>query len=228
LLIVGAMKMLGRPISWIRQGARRLLAVALPRRLFVVRGPRRQQQVCLTFDDGPHPEFTPKMLDLLSELGVPATFFVIGREAERYPELVRRMAAEGHAVGNHSQTHPARESLTAGETAEEVSRCSRAIAEITGRPPQLYRPPRGKVTARDLWRMWRSGITVVLWNVDPRDYARGTSAEVAEWFRCRHLHGGDIVLMHDNHPHALEVVPVLVRDARAAGYTFTTVEAWTR
>jgi peptidoglycan/xylan/chitin deacetylase (PgdA/CDA1 family) len=211
-----------------RQAARRSLAAALPRRVFLTHGPRGSGEVCLTFDDGPHPEYTPRLLDVLGELGVPATFFIIGQEAERYPDLVRRMAAEGHAVGNHSQTHPARGTIGPREAAQEVARCTRTVAEILGRPPRLYRPPHGKVTVRDLWRLWRGGMSVVLWNVDPRDYSRRNATEVTDWFAGQTITAGDVVLFHDTHPHAVEVLPKLVRDARAAGYSFTTVEAWTR
>src|SRR4051812_443266 len=153
-----------RPVSWFRQAVRRTLALTLPRRVYITHGPGRSRAVCLTFDDGPHPELTPRLLDLLARLGVPATFFVIGQEVEKYPELVRRMVAEGHTVGNHSYSHPARESISPREAAAEVTECAMVLARLLGKPPTLYRPPRGKVTARDLWRLWRTGMTTVLWN----------------------------------------------------------------
>lgn len=216
-----------RPISVFRQAARRGLAAALPRRVYITHGRPQSRAVCLTFDDGPHPELTPRLLDLLAALRVPATFFVIGREAERHPELVRRMAAEGHAVGNHSYSHPPRESLSARQAAAEVAGCAGVLAGILGRPPALYRPPRGKVTAGDLWRLWRAGTTTVLWNADPKDYAKGTAAEVRAWFRTRPPAAGDIILLHDVCPHALEVLPDLVGEARGRGLGFGTVPEWT-
>jgi peptidoglycan/xylan/chitin deacetylase (PgdA/CDA1 family) len=215
-----------RPKSWLRQGAKQGLAAVLPRRWFLVRGPRRSGAVCLTFDDGPDPEATPRVLDVLAHAGVPATFFVIGREAERHPDLVRRMAAEGHAVGSHSYSHPAREDLTSRELTDEAARGAGVVAGILGKPPPLYRPPRGKVTAADLWRLWRAGLTTVLWNADPKDFSRPTADEVRDWFRARPLRGGDLVLLHDTCPHAPAVLPELIAGARDRGLAFTTVEAW--
>ena len=213
------------PRRW-RQLLRGALAAALPHRLFLVRGPADSGRVCLTFDDGPHPEYTPQVLDVLRDHGVPATFFVIGREAERYPELVRRMAAEGHAVGHHSYCHTAPTLTPARQLVEELRRTDHLLTGLLGTPPHLYRPPHGKVTAAKLWGLWRAGQTVVLWNVDPKDSARPRPEDVRAWFREHPLRGGDIVLMHDNGPHAAAVVPDLIRGASAQGLRFTTPLAW--
>jgi glycosyltransferase involved in cell wall biosynthesis/peptidoglycan/xylan/chitin deacetylase (PgdA/CDA1 family) len=212
-------------LSW-RQLVRRGLAVLMPRSLFMVRGPRLNRSVCLTFDDGPHPELTPPLLDFLRHENVPATFFLVGQEAEKYPELVRRMAAEGHAIGSHSYSHPKRTELSRPQLVEEVSRGKAVVDRILGSPTSLYRPPNGKVTARDLWWMWRHGLSVVLWNIDPRDFASTTSNQVRAWFADRVLQAGDVVLFHDTHPHALGVLPELVRTVRERGLTFTTVNKW--
>jgi peptidoglycan/xylan/chitin deacetylase (PgdA/CDA1 family) len=216
-----------RPVSLVRQTLRRGLAAVLPRRVYLTHGPARSRAVCLTFDDGPHPDLTPPLLDLLARLGVRATFFVIGQEVEKHPELVRRMAAEGHAVGNHSYSHPAREALTARAAAAEVAGGADAVARVLGRPPSLYRPPRGKVTAGDLWRLWRAGTTTVLWSTDPKDYAKAAAAEVRAWFRERPPAAGDLILLHDVCPHALEILPDLVGEARCRGLGFSTVPEWT-
>jgi peptidoglycan-N-acetylglucosamine deacetylase len=221
------MTMAFRPGSWLRQGAKHGLAAVLPRRWYITRGPRRCAAVCLTFDDGPHPEITPRVLDALAEARVPATFFLIGREAEQYPELVRRIAAEGHAVGSHSYSHPERADINPRQTLEEAVRGVAVLAQILGKSPTLYRPPRGKVTGRDLWLLWRAGLTTVLWNVDPKDYGRADPDELRGWFRDRPLRGADLVLLHDARPHSVPVLPDLIDRARAGGLDFTTVEAWT-
>src|SRR5437879_2848158 len=105
-----------------RQVTRRALAAALPRRVFLVRHRPKDRAVYLTFDDGPHPELTPWLLDLLKAAGTPATFFVVGREAEKHPDLIRRMIAEGHAVGTHSFSHTHRHLLTSREVLAELRR----------------------------------------------------------------------------------------------------------
>jgi peptidoglycan/xylan/chitin deacetylase (PgdA/CDA1 family) len=209
-----------------RQLVRAAMAAALPRRWFLVRGPVHGDGVCLTFDDGPHPENTPPLLDALKEHGVRATFFVIGRQAEQHPDLVRRMAAEGHVVGHHSYTHSEPAETSARQLDDEVRRTRELLSSLVGGESCLFRPPKGKVTAGKLWRLWRAKQTVVLWNADPKDYARASDAEVREWFRDHPLRAGDVVLMHDNHPHAARVVPDLVEAARRGGLRFVTIPEW--
>lgn len=183
--------------------------------------------VCLTFDDGPHPELTPRLLDVLAELRVRATFFLIGREVEKFPEVVRRMIVEGHSVGHHSYSHPPRRSISARGAAEETARGAEAVAAVLGKPAKLYRPPGGKLTGRDLLRLWRDGFTTVLWNVDPKDYNKHTADEVRLAFTTRPLESGDLVLLHDNSPLAIEFLPDLVASGRREGLDFVTVDSWT-
>ncbi len=159
-------------------------------------------------------------------MNVTATFFVIGERAARYPELVRRMAAEGHLIGHHSYTHSDPARTSAAQLIGEVQRSGALLTDILGGPPRWFRPPHGKLTASKLWRLYRSGQTVVLWNADPKDYACPTAADLRRWFQQRPLQGGDLVLMHDTYPHASEVVPELVADCRARGLTFATIDQW--
>ncbi len=212
--------------NWRRQALRRVLAATLPSRLFLTHGPRHARSVCLTFDDGPDPTLTPPLLDVLRDCGVRATFFVIGEKVERHPDIVRRMALEGHCVGNHSFSHIDPGSTSCRRLLDEVRRTAALLAGLLGIEVRLFRPPHGKLTASKLWRLWWKRQTVVLWNVDPKDYARTTAQEVHEWFERRALQAGDLVLMHDNVPHAIEVTPDLVQRARASGLTFSTVADW--
>jgi peptidoglycan/xylan/chitin deacetylase (PgdA/CDA1 family) len=213
--------------SRFRQALRRGLSVVLPRRVFMTHGPADSRAVCLTFDDGPDPELTPRILDLLAEKRVPGTFFVIGRQAEKYPDIVRRMIAEGHVVGNHSYSHPSRTTLSVSQVAAEVVRASEIIASIVGEPPRHYRPPNGKLTARDLLKFWRLGLSTVLWNVDPKDYNKTTADEVLAHFDNRPPEAGDLILFHDNHPHAISILPELIATSRKRGLEFKSVDAWT-
>jgi peptidoglycan/xylan/chitin deacetylase (PgdA/CDA1 family) len=215
----------GGPRAW-RQAVRRLLAAALPRRLFLVNGPAAGGAVCLTFDDGPHPVHTPRVLDVLRRHGVAATFFVVGREAERHPDLVRRIAAEGHAVGNHTYSHGEPGRVSAGALLEEVRRTDAVVRAAVGEAPRLFRPPHGKVTATKLWRLWRDGWTVVLWNADTKDYARRSAADLRGWVASRAFAPGDVVLMHDTCPHTALVLPDLIAAVRDRGLTFATPAAW--
>ncbi len=216
----------GERASATRQLVKRALETALPRRLFLVRGPRDAGAIGLTFDDGPHPEHTPRVLDALARHGIRATFFLVGERAAAEPEIVRRIAREGHAVGHHSFHHGDPETTRAGELARESQRTADLLATLTGRRPALFRPPHGKLGAAKLAGAWRRGDTVVLWNVDPKDFASASASETLQRLAARPFEPGDIILLHDTNPRAAEVVDRVVPLVRRAGLAFTTLEPW--
>ncbi|SEQ05580.1 polysaccharide deacetylase family protein [Microlunatus flavus] len=152
--------------------------------------------VALTFDDGPRPGSTDRVLDVLAELGVPATFFCVGRNAERHPELVRRAQAEGHAVGSHSHTHPDPQVTPLRVLAADYRRGHAAVEDALGGPVALFRPPRGWIDLPRAFQLRRAGTPPVLWSVDPQDWhpeaQRDLVAEVAGAAGER-----DVVLLHD-------------------------------
>jgi peptidoglycan/xylan/chitin deacetylase (PgdA/CDA1 family) len=202
------------------------MSATLPRRLFLTDGPRHSRQVCLTFDDGPHPDYTPRLLQVLAELEVKATFFMIGREADRYPQIVRRISAEGHEVGNHSWSHYDSRSIVSADFMDEVQRTSDVLARLTGRPCCLFRPPHGKLTPAQLVRAWMCRQTVALWNQDPKDYACRSPGDLTAFFDAHPARGGSIVLLHDNQPHAVDALPAIVAGIRARDLSFTTLDGW--
>jgi peptidoglycan/xylan/chitin deacetylase (PgdA/CDA1 family)/glycosyltransferase involved in cell wall biosynthesis len=207
-----------------RQMVRKVLAATFPRRMILVRGPTNSKVVCLTFDDGPHPEYTARVLDALKEQKVTATFFVVGQNAEKYPDLVKRMADEGHLIGHHSFSHTEPGKTSARELLEEIQRTRDLLRRIVGCDSYWFRPPHGKLTVKKLWGLCQTRQTVVLWNADPKDYARSQSEEVWKWFQDHPLQGGDVVLMHDNCPHAARILPALVTTGRERGLSFETVD----
>lgn len=212
----------------VRQIVRAGMAVALPRHRFMVSGPRSANAVCLTFDDGPHPEHTPRLLDVLREQGAKATFFMIGREVEKYPHLVRRAIDEGHAVGGHSFSHGNPTTTSARELSDEAERTEQLFEQVLGRRVLLFRPPHGKLTAAKILHLWRAGQSVVLWNVDPKDYNCMSPRDLINRLTTRMLVGGDVVLLHDNMPHAIEALPEVLESARRRGLSFVTAESWVR
>jgi len=215
-----------RRSSRFRRIVKKGMGAALPRRLFMTHGPANSEGVCLTFDDGPHPEYTPRLLDLLSRLGVPATFFVVGQEAERFPSIVRQIAEAGHVVGNHSFEHRDATFNSSGSFLAEVLRARTLLMELSGQEVDLFRPPHGRLTISMLWRLWRAGQRVVLWNVDSRDYATTGPDPIRDAFADRPWLAGDILLFHDNRPHCLAVLPDLIQETRARGLKFTTPDTW--
>jgi peptidoglycan/xylan/chitin deacetylase (PgdA/CDA1 family) len=192
-------------------------------------GPATGNTLALSFDDGPHPEHTPRLLDTLRDQGVQATFFVIGEHALRHPDLIRRMAAEGHIVGNHTY-RPHQGSplpMSFGQVKDEIQETGAVLTRILGHAPvPLFRPPFGRLTARVFWWLVKSGYTTVLWNVDPKDYACKCSEDVRAWFAGRPMSAGDVVLMHDNHPHAASIMPDLISSVREQGLKFVPLSDW--
>jgi peptidoglycan-N-acetylglucosamine deacetylase len=210
----------------LRQALRSGLATLMPRALFLTNGPRSDRRVSLTFDDGPDPVNTPRVLDALAAEGIKATFFILGKHAERHPELVRRVAREGHDLGHHSYFHSDPPTTFFTDLLDEVRRTSTLIERIAGVRPLLFRPPLGKVTAGKLAGLWALRQTVVLWNVDPRDYRRRSPEEVVGWLRRHSFAGGDIVLLHDNLPNAAGAIPGIAATVRRAGLSFAPVSTW--
>lgn len=216
------------------------MGVFLPGRLLLVRGPRRRaritkrlfdfgtekQELALTFDDGPHPEWTPTILERLKEHNMRATFFVIGRNAQRYPNLVRQIVADGHDVGNHTLTHGDPCATTARQLLYEVSHAQYLLHSLTGKDYRVMRPPKGDVTAMKLVTLWWQGYTVVLWNVDPGDYRAQSAEALRRWCGSYVPRSGDIVLLHDRCPYSLEVIDRLGEIGKERKLTFVSVSQW--
>ncbi|GIX05403.1 MAG: hypothetical protein KatS3mg114_1272 [Planctomycetaceae bacterium] len=190
-------------MTWYRQLVKHSLTACLPREWWLVRGPRRHQPppypISLTFDDGPHPEFTPRVLSLLQRWEQRATFFVVGERVERYPELVRAVVAAGHELGNHTYHHTVAGELPLNEWLDEVDRTQRVLRDLVGYAPRWFRPPKGKLTARGLLGLWRRGLSVVLWSADPRDYLYHDRQTLQTAAPCV-WDAGEIVLLHDHQP----------------------------
>lgn len=204
----------------VRQFIRAAMGRLLPRSLFLVGGPPGRGVAYLTFDDGPHPEHTPAILDTLASEGVRATFFIVGQRAAEHPDLVRRIVAEGHALGHHTYTHSAPADTSAAGLGAEIRQTAETLQALVGFSPALFRPPHGSLSPAKLWRVWRMGLSVVLWTVDPKDFARASAEDLRHWFTRHPVRGGDVVLLHDTSPHTGPVLAALIRDGRDRGLTF--------
>lgn len=193
-------------------------------------GPGAGGQVYLTFDDGPDPEWTPRVLDLLARADVRATFFVVGRRAREHAWLLRRIAEAGHEVGNHSFEHRHPWLVSAPVARGEVRNGAAAVADLLGQAPRYYRPPFGRLRGCAIDEAQRGGQRVVLWSRSAVDWGPlGHSPAIAS--RLRGTRPGDIVLMHDgrgriNRPDALcYVLPAFLADLRSQGLRPTSMAA---
>ncbi|WP_394825137.1 polysaccharide deacetylase family protein [Pendulispora albinea] len=164
----------------------------------VIEGPRHARGVALTFDDGPDPVWTPRALDALDRAGAVATFFVIGKKAEKHPELVREIVARGHTIGLHSYAHDRLFSLR-GErrVRDDLTRAIHVLTAITGEAPDLFRPPIGHTNPIIARVAEALDLTVIGWSISGRDgVGRARAPDVVRRIR-RGLRDGAIVLLHD-------------------------------
>ncbi|MCL7430190.1 polysaccharide deacetylase family protein [Streptomyces sp. YS415] len=178
--------------------------------------------IALTFDAGPS-ENSPRLLDILEEEQVPATFFLLGkRHIEKYPQLVRRMAAEGHEVASHTWTHRILTDLEPDEIREELERPNEEIERLTGHRPALMRPPQGRTddTVHEICR--ELGLAEVLWSVTAKDYKTNDSALIRERVLDQSDRDG-IILLHDIYAGTVPAVPGIIKDLKKQGYVFVTV-----
>jgi peptidoglycan-N-acetylglucosamine deacetylase len=176
--------------------------------------------VRLTFDDGPVRANTPRILNVLSNYRVKATFFVIGQRARRYPRLVKREYREGHSVQNHTYTHPDLTTLGNARIRRELRATNRAIRAAGVPRPYRFRPPQGHTNARVRGVGASLGLIQTLWNVDPHDWANPPASMI-----CRrvvtNVRPGSIVLLHDGTgANTVEALPCIIKRLRAQGYGF--------
>jgi len=179
--------------------------------------------IAMTFDDGPSPETTPRLLDILKQRNIKATFFMIGQNAERNPTIVKRILAEGHEIGNHSWTHPQLSKLSDDRVTEEINKTQNAIKDASGYTPVILRPPYGAITARQKeWIEKQFDLSVIIWSVDPFDWKR-PGASVIEQRILAGARPGAIVLSHDIHKQTVDAMPATLDALAAKGFKFVTV-----
>ncbi len=179
--------------------------------------------VAITFDDGPHPQNTPRLLDMLRARNIKATFYVIGRSVDLYPGVVRRTVAEGHEIGNHTHTHRLLSKLSDAEVRSEMSRCADAIAKAAGVRPRTMRPPYGGLLQRQREMVHAEfGYPTILWSVDPLDWKRPGAGVITSRILSGASAGG-IVLAHDLHAQTVDAMPATLDGLLRRGFKFVTV-----
>ncbi len=178
------------------------------------------KKVAITFDDGPNPDYTETLLAGLKERGVYATFFLLGKEVEKYPEIVRDIYDGGHLIGTHSYEHVNLKNLSDSAAIEQVDKTNTAIYEIIGEYPQYIRPPFG------CWKCnldYETTMIEVLWDVDPLDWKTSNSDVIAKRVVDK-VEENDIILLHDASESSINAAFKIIDELKEEGYTFVTVE----
>lgn len=182
-----------------------------------------QPVIAMTFDDGPSSVLTPRLLDILKQRNIKATFFVLGQLVQEHPDIIQRAVAEGHEIANHSWDHKALNKLGEGGLQHELADTSAAISKATGKPVTLMRPPYGATNPRLNRAIEREyGMKVILWSVDPFDWKR-PGPNAVEQRIVAGTKPGSIILSHDIHPGTIEAMPATFDALLAKGYKFVTV-----
>lgn len=182
--------------------------------------PVEAPEIALTFDDGPSAAWTPALLDGLKERGVKATFFLIGENADKNPEIVKRMAEEGHLIGNHTYHHVELTKVSENEARLELADTSAAIVRITGKEPEYMRPPFG-AWQRKLEQEIR--MLPVLWTIDPLDWTTENQDEIVNKV-VTEAEENDIILLHDCYKSSVEAGLRIVDILQEEGFVFVTVD----
>lgn len=179
-----------------------------------------KKKIALTFDDGPDAEYTPMLLDGLKERGVKATFFVIGKQAEAQPELMERLVAEGHLIGNHTYNHVDIQHMTESAAVKEIKQANEVIAKYTGEEPCFLRPPFGSGSSKIEKNM---EMIQVLWTIDTMDWACKNESKICSTV-YREIRENSIILMHDEYPTTVRAALNIIDRLQKEGFEFVTVD----
>lgn len=178
------------------------------------------KKIAITFDDGPHPYYTEQLLDGLKERNVKATFFVLGKHAEQYPELIKRMSDEGHLIGNHTYSHVQLSKRNSEAFKEELVKTSELIEELTGQEVQYVRPPYGTWDKKFEEEL---NMFPVLWNIDPLDWSSNNVSGIVRKVTSK-ARENSIILMHDEYKTTVTAALQVIDELQKQGYEFVTVD----
>jgi peptidoglycan/xylan/chitin deacetylase (PgdA/CDA1 family) len=198
----------------------------------IYRGDDKLPRVALTFDDGPHGEKTVKLLDLLREQKVKATFFVVGRLAEEQPDIIKVMVADGHTVGNHTYTHPEKRlpNLPLDQMEAEITNGNLSVHRTTGKWPRFFRAPGLSVNKIVADTVRKHQLVSAFCTVNPGDYRAKEVSDISDYIlgkdalQRERMRNGGIILLHDGIPNTLEALPRVISDLRDRGFTFVTLD----
>lgn len=189
---------------------------------FILRGPRDTRRIAITFDDGPTPGVTEKVLQALSQNHAKATFFMIGKRIKQSPNLAREVHAQGHEIANHSYTHPMLSHLSNDMVTQELEKTQRTIEETTGVKAHWFRPPYGAFKSSQSPLAAALKLSVVIWSIDPKDWSR-PGINIIYGRILSQASGGDIILCHDLHHQTGDAAPYVIASLVDRGFELVTL-----
>lgn len=209
--------------SRVRMLLKRLLKAGYPKSSLVWHGSREVSQFALTFDDGPEPIYTPRILEILRRYDLKATFFLVGNRIEEHSEIAHQILAEGHELGNHSYSHQRLNQIPVSVTLRELQMTARLIEQLQGRRCELFRPPFGKMALRSIYASQRLGERFIMWSVDPKDFRAVAPEEIIYKLGLQPIMNGDVILYHGTNEAAISALPSVIKAAREGGREGVTI-----
>jgi len=200
------------------------VAKFLPNRVITTKGNRHSRFLYLTFDDGPDAAITPKILKLLTRYNAKASFFWIGENIRKNPEIVLQAISEGHMVANHSNKHESYANLKLENQIEDIDKCQRELTALNSAARKIFRAPRGQLGLLSLYNLKRNGWSIVHWSYDSLDHRQRTLEHHIEYVRKNPVQNGDIVLFHDDNELAHHMLSILLPEWIELGFNFPTIE----
>ena len=217
-----------REIGTKRKIIKAIASAIIPKHVLAWRGISHDKKIALTFDDGPNHEFTPKVLDLLKKEGIKATFFLIGKDAEKNIDLATDILRNGHSIGAHSYSHRGYTDLCSAKKRAEIDKSVDILEKISNSKCRLFRPPRGSLSISELLYCFRKGLVTVLWSVDSGDGKLKETKDILANLIGNGTGCGDIILLHDDNNLTLSILPEVIGHFKKKGFEFVTVEEMLR
>ncbi|MFW6026982.1 MAG: polysaccharide deacetylase family protein [Candidatus Woesearchaeota archaeon] len=190
-------------------------------------GKDSNNKIALTFDDGPFPKNTKSILEILDEHNVNATFFLLGTQIEKYPELVKNIDKKGHLIGNHSYSHKDFRKINKTKLLKEINKTDKLIIKNSKQEPDLIRPPYGALTNSQIELLSEKGYKIIEWSLDIKDWRAENSCDIMMERANSYIHEGAIILLHDgggDRSRTVKLLPKLITKLKEKGYEFTTVD----
>jgi peptidoglycan-N-acetylglucosamine deacetylase len=207
---------------YLRRGIKTAVRRIVPCHIVAWTGSPHDNQLALTFDDGPHPLYTPRILATLREAGVPATFFVLGSQAEQHPEIIAAMIKDGHELGNHTYSHANLGQINWRHGCDELRAADQVLRNQDGRFQGLFRPPWGWMGLGGALYSIRYRCQAAMWSVDSRDYLLDGTQPLIERMQAASIRAGDILLFHDDSQYTAEALGPILQDLLCRGFSFAT------
>lgn len=208
----------------VRRKLKGLINRAVPDRYFITRCIKDKYSVYLTFDDSPHPVWTPRSMDLLEQYDIKATYFLVGQDAMRHAGIVKDIVRRGHTVGNHTYSHRSIVGLGKKDLEVEIVENRKRLSDLCGQDVKMFRPPWGRLDFRSAAYIILRGQKIVMWSLDSTDYKMVGAGAIIDWIENASVSAGEIILFHDDNEQTITALPDLIENVRRKGLVFNNLK----